>query len=164
MSRTINKVTLLGRVGTDPEMQYTPGGAAVTKLRLATDRYRKDAENETDWHDVVCWRQHRRGGEPVRRQGPAHLRRGPPRPELLGRRRRPAPPPHRDSRLRGRVPRLQGRERHRRRLGHRAAGRRLSLLVPQPHSDAFSKARHGAASIYRGRPRSCSNRYARRPT
>ena len=32
-----------------------PGGTAVTKLRLATDRYRKDAENETDWHDVVCW-------------------------------------------------------------------------------------------------------------
>ena len=55
MSRTINKVELLGRVGTDPEMQYTPGGTAVTKLRLATDRYRKDAENETDWHDVVCW-------------------------------------------------------------------------------------------------------------
>ena len=55
MSRTINKVELLGRVGTDPEMQYTPGGTAVTKLRLATDRYRKDAENETDWHNIVVW-------------------------------------------------------------------------------------------------------------
>ena len=55
MSRTINKVELLGRVGTDPEMRYTPNGTAVTKLRLATDRYRKDAENETDWHDVVVW-------------------------------------------------------------------------------------------------------------
>ncbi len=53
MSRTINKVELLGRVGTDPEMRYTPNGTAVTKLRLATDRYRKDAEN--DWHDVVVW-------------------------------------------------------------------------------------------------------------
>ena len=50
MSRTINKVEILGRVGVDPEMQYTPGGTAVTKLRLATDRYRKDAEPETDWH------------------------------------------------------------------------------------------------------------------
>ncbi len=55
MARTINKVELLGRVGTDPEMQYTPGGTAVTKLRLATDRYRKDAENDTDWHNVVVW-------------------------------------------------------------------------------------------------------------
>ena len=32
-----------------------PGGTAVTKLRLATDRYRKDAENETDWHNIVVW-------------------------------------------------------------------------------------------------------------
>ena len=55
MSRTINKVELLGRVGTDPEMQYTPNGTAVTKLRLATDRYRKDAEPETDWHNIVIW-------------------------------------------------------------------------------------------------------------
>ena len=55
MARTINKVELLGRVGTDPEMQYTPGGTAVTKLRLATDRYRKDAENDADWHNVVVW-------------------------------------------------------------------------------------------------------------
>ena len=55
MARTINKVELLGRVGTDPEMSYTPGGTAVTKLRLATDRYRKDAEDETDWHNVVVW-------------------------------------------------------------------------------------------------------------
>ena len=55
MARTINKVELLGRVGTDPEMSYTPGGTAVTKLRLATDRYRKDAEDETDWHNLVVW-------------------------------------------------------------------------------------------------------------
>ena len=55
MARTINRVELLGRVGTDPEMSYTPGGTAVTKLRLATDRYRKEGENGTDWHSVVCW-------------------------------------------------------------------------------------------------------------
>ena len=55
MARTINKVELLGRVGTEPEMLYTPGGTAVTKLRLATDRYRKDAEDETDWHNLVVW-------------------------------------------------------------------------------------------------------------
>ena len=83
MARTINKVELLGRVGTDPEMQYTPGGTAVTKLRLATDRYRKDAENDTDWHNVVVWGGDCGSGEPVRREGPARLRRGPPRPELV---------------------------------------------------------------------------------
>ena len=55
MARTINKVELLGRVGIEPEMQYTPGGTAVTKLRLATDRYRKDGEGATDWHNIVCW-------------------------------------------------------------------------------------------------------------
>ena len=55
MSRTINKVELLGRVGTDPEMQYTPNGTAVTKLRLATDRRRQDGEVEADWHNVVIW-------------------------------------------------------------------------------------------------------------
>ena len=55
MSRTVNRVELLGRVGTEPEMRYTPGGTAVTNLRLATDRYRRDAEDETDWHNVVIW-------------------------------------------------------------------------------------------------------------
>ena len=55
MARTINKVELLGRVGTDPEMIYTQSGTPVTKLRLATDRYRKDAQPETDWHNVVVW-------------------------------------------------------------------------------------------------------------
>ncbi len=55
MARTINKVELLGRVGIDPEMSYTPGGTAVTKLRLATDRYRKEGDDETDWHNVVAW-------------------------------------------------------------------------------------------------------------
>ena len=55
MARTINKVELLGRVGTDPEMRYTQDGIAVTRIRLATDRYRKNSEPETDWHTVVVW-------------------------------------------------------------------------------------------------------------
>ena len=55
MARTINKVELLGRVGTEPEMKYTPGGTAITTLRLATDRRRQDGQAEADWHDVVCW-------------------------------------------------------------------------------------------------------------
>ena len=55
MARTINKVELLGRVGTEPEMKYTSGGTAVTQLRLATDRRRQDGEVEADWHNVVVW-------------------------------------------------------------------------------------------------------------
>ena len=55
MSRTVNKVELLGRVGAQPEMRYTPGGTAVTRLSLATDRRKQDGEKDTDWHDVVCW-------------------------------------------------------------------------------------------------------------
>ena len=55
MARTINKVELLGRVGTDPEMRYTPNGTAVTQLRLATDRRRQDGQVEADWHTVICW-------------------------------------------------------------------------------------------------------------
>ena len=55
MAKTINKVELLGRVGSDPEMKYTASGVAVTQLRLATDRVRKGGESETDWHSVVVW-------------------------------------------------------------------------------------------------------------
>ena len=55
MARTINKVELLGRVGTDPEMKYTQNGTAVTQLRLATERRRQDGETEADWHNVVIW-------------------------------------------------------------------------------------------------------------
>ena len=55
MARTINRVELLGRVGSEPEMRYTSNGTAVTNLSLATDRQRKDGESTTDWHRVVCW-------------------------------------------------------------------------------------------------------------
>ena len=55
MAKTINKVELLGRVGNDPEMRYTASGIAVTQLRLATDRGRKNGEEATDWHTIVVW-------------------------------------------------------------------------------------------------------------
>ena len=57
MSRTINRVELLGRVGADPELRKTQNGTAVVQLRLATDRRSRDesAEQQTDWHTVVCW-------------------------------------------------------------------------------------------------------------
>jgi len=54
-----NKVFLIGRLGQDPEMRYTPSGTAVTSFTLATDRKFRDKDGnlqeETTWHDIVCW-------------------------------------------------------------------------------------------------------------
>ena len=55
MSRTINRVELLGRVGSEPELRRTQNGTAVVQLRLATDRRSQNGESQTDWHTVVCW-------------------------------------------------------------------------------------------------------------
>ena len=59
MSRTLNKVMLIGRLGKDPEMRYTTSGSAVTTFTLATNRFTKGADGqsqeETDWHTVVTW-------------------------------------------------------------------------------------------------------------
>lgn len=55
---SINRVELIGRLGRDVELRYTPDGHAVANLSVATDRPPKpDAERETDWHRVVCWGQ-----------------------------------------------------------------------------------------------------------
>ena len=55
MSRTINRVELLGRVGTNPELRKTQNGTAVVQLRVATDRRNGNEDPQTDWHTVVCW-------------------------------------------------------------------------------------------------------------
>jgi single-strand DNA-binding protein len=56
---SVNKVILVGNLGKDAELRYTPGGAAVATLRLATaDRYKdKDGQwqEQTEWHTVVVW-------------------------------------------------------------------------------------------------------------
>ncbi len=60
MSRTLNKVMLIGNVGRDPELKYTPSGIPVTSFRLATSETWKDREGHlqehTDWHTIVAWR------------------------------------------------------------------------------------------------------------
>src|SRR5215469_15634832 len=67
MSKTVNKVLLLGNVGKDPEITSTNGGTLVAKLSLATtDRY-KDKQGEwqdrTEWHNLVAYA---RGAEILR--------------------------------------------------------------------------------------------------
>lgn len=55
----INRVILTGRIGTDTELKTTPSGTSVCTFRLAVERPKaKDAEKaETDWLDIVTWRQ-----------------------------------------------------------------------------------------------------------
>jgi single-strand DNA-binding protein len=59
MSGSVNKVILVGRLGRDPEMKYTPSGAAVAKFSVATDEVFKDRSGEqqkhTEWHNIVAW-------------------------------------------------------------------------------------------------------------
>jgi len=55
----LNRVILIGRLTKDPEMRYTPSGAAVVTFSLAVDRSFKAAsgERETDFINIVVWRQ-----------------------------------------------------------------------------------------------------------
>ncbi len=57
----LNKIMVIGNVGTDPEMRYTPSGSPVTSFRLATSRRynTQDGERreETEWFTIVAWSQ-----------------------------------------------------------------------------------------------------------
>jgi len=60
MARGINKVILVGNVGTDPDVRYMPNGNAVTTLSVATsetwkDKQTGDKQERTEWHRVVCF-------------------------------------------------------------------------------------------------------------
>ncbi len=59
MAGSVNKVILIGRLGKDPELKYTPSGAAVAKFSIATDEVFKDRAGEqqrrTEWHNIVAW-------------------------------------------------------------------------------------------------------------
>ena len=58
-SRGLNKVLLIGNLGRDPELSYTPSGLAVARFSLATSERRKNQEGEwadaTEWHRVVMF-------------------------------------------------------------------------------------------------------------
>jgi len=55
----VNKVILVGRLGADPEVRYTPDGMNITNFRLATDEQRKDKNGDrvkvTEWHRIVTF-------------------------------------------------------------------------------------------------------------
>ena len=59
MSRSLNKVTLIGNLGSDPEVRATPGGNRVAQFSLATSRTWNDQsgvrQEKTEWHRCVVW-------------------------------------------------------------------------------------------------------------
>ena len=59
MTRGLNKVLIIGRVGRDPEMRYTPSGRPVTTFSVGTSRTWNTSDGErrteTEWFNVVAW-------------------------------------------------------------------------------------------------------------
>lgn len=57
--KSINKVTLLGHLGKDPELKYTPQGTPVVKFSMATNERWKDKngdwQDRAEWHNLVAW-------------------------------------------------------------------------------------------------------------
>jgi len=57
---SLNKVMLIGNLGADPEIRYTPSGAAVANFNMATKAQWTTKEGEkqdrTEWHRIVAWR------------------------------------------------------------------------------------------------------------
>lgn len=60
MPKSVNKVILVGYLGKDPEIKYTPSGVPVAKFSLATNEKYKDRsgdwQDRTEWHNVVAWK------------------------------------------------------------------------------------------------------------
>lgn len=58
--RGVNKVILMGNLGTDPDILYLEGNIPVSKFRLATSENFKDKNgkslSQTEWHNIVAWR------------------------------------------------------------------------------------------------------------
>ncbi len=56
---TMNKMMIIGNLGSDPEMRYTPGGQAVTSFRVATNHRYTTADgerrDETEWFSIAAW-------------------------------------------------------------------------------------------------------------
>jgi single-strand DNA-binding protein len=59
MAGSVNKVILIGRLGADPEVRYTPSGTPVANFRIATSENWNDKQGQrqerTEWHRIVVW-------------------------------------------------------------------------------------------------------------
>ncbi len=60
MAASLNKVTLIGNLGKDPEVRHLEGGASVSNFSMATTETYKNRNGEkvsqTEWHNIVLWR------------------------------------------------------------------------------------------------------------
>jgi single-strand DNA-binding protein len=76
---SVNRATIIGNLGRDPEVRYTPNGAAVCNLRVATTRSWKsrdtgERQEETEWHSVVLYdRQAEIAGEYLKKGHPVYI-------------------------------------------------------------------------------------------
>ena len=78
MAKSLNKVMLIGNLGKDPEVKYTPQGTPVAKLALATNERFKDKDGQwqdrTEWHNVVLWQRLAEiGGEYLRKGSKVYI-------------------------------------------------------------------------------------------
>ena len=76
--RSVNKVILVGNLGKDPEVKYTPQGTPVAKITLATNERFKDKDgnwqDRTEWHNVVLWQRLAEiAGEYLKKGGKAYI-------------------------------------------------------------------------------------------
>ena len=82
---SLNKVMVIGNIGSDPEMRFTPSGSPVTSFRVATNRVYTTADGErrqeTEWFTVVAWNrlaencnQFLTKGQRIYAEGRLHLR------------------------------------------------------------------------------------------
>lgn len=59
MAKSVNKVILIGNLGKDPDVKYTPSGVPVARFSIATNERYKDKSGEwqdrTEWHNLVAW-------------------------------------------------------------------------------------------------------------
>jgi single-strand DNA-binding protein len=57
---SVNKVILIGNLGRDPELKFTPSGVPIAKFSIATTERFKDSDGnpreQTEWHNIVLWR------------------------------------------------------------------------------------------------------------
>jgi single-strand DNA-binding protein len=76
--KSLNKVQLIGNLGKDPEVKYTPSGTAVARITLATNERFKDKDGQwqdrTEWHNVVLWQRLAEiAGEYLKKGGKAYI-------------------------------------------------------------------------------------------
>jgi single-strand DNA-binding protein len=60
MAKSVNKVTLIGRLGRDPELKYTASGTAYCRFSMATDdswidKSSGERQERTEWHNIIAW-------------------------------------------------------------------------------------------------------------